>query len=263
MGDKENTKLKGALLTFVILQLLYLFYFFIQFPDSLRNSVGMHPNAADAIASWLSTLTMLGYCILCMVAVAQLVMRKPAFLLWFQIAGLIALAGNFSVYVLRQVTDNMRTLYSYRDGSYYWTLFIAVLFWTVIWCMYFARSSRVFSYMGEDAAYLKKALFTKNIKEPAPWKEPQPVYPVYPPAVYPSPQPGQPPRYGAPVYPPQQQGMPITNMPPVPPQPMGYGQAPPAQGYVPVPPVPPQPQPAVPVAPTNAPVQTPSVPPSA
>lgn len=187
------------MLTFIVLQLIYIFFFFSRFPESFRNALDLHDGVLDATASWLSSLTMLGYCVICLVSVAQLVMKKSAFLLWFQISGAIALVGNFIVFVLRQLAE---TLYSsryssYYDGDYYWVLFIMALFWTIIWCMYFARSSRVYSYMGENPQYLQMALFTKNVVPPAPWEEPKPVYPVYPP-VNPN---AYPPRYNQPPAP--------------------------------------------------------------
>lgn len=240
MENNSNSKMKGALLAFVILQLCYLFFFFISFPDSFRNAVETHYGALDTIASWLSSLTMLGYCITCLASVAQLAMRKPGFLLWFQISGAIALGGNFIVYILRQISGDWYYSYSFDGGDFYWILFIMALFWTVIWCIYFARSSRVFSYMG-DATYLKMALFTKNVREPAPWVEPKPFYPAtysqpYMPPQTVQPQPPQPvpgyPPYAPPYAPPVQQA------PPMPPAPPMHVVQP---GYY-VPPAPPPPQ---------------------
>lgn len=248
-NNKATPKLQGALLTFIVLQLIYLFFFLTSFPDSLRNSLGVHYSTGDAVASWLSTFTMVAYSAMCLVSVVQLAMRKHKFLLWFQIAGIAALVGNFLVYIIRQVSDSMYTTYSYRSGGYYWTLFVMVLFWTVIWCMYFARSSRVFSYMGEDPTYLKEALFTKNVKEPAPWPEMRPMYPVYPP------------RYMPPQQPPMGPGYPVYGQPPYAP-PAGQPVYPP-QGPAPVaqPPIQQQPVAAAPAPVAENPPQNPAQPP--
>lgn len=180
--DKQPPKLKGSLLTFIVLQLCYLFFFFSSFPESFRNAIGDHNNGFELTASWLSMITMLSYCLISLAAVTQLVLRKHSFLRLFQISGAIALIGNFTVFVLRQISDIRYSEYKYSFSSdYYWVLFIMALFWTVIWCMYFARSSRIYSYMGDDSTYLRTAFFTKRVKEPTPWVEMKPMYhpPVY------------------------------------------------------------------------------------
>lgn len=170
--DRQNQKLKGALLTFVVLQLCYLFSFFLTFPDSFRNALEPHAHGLVTAARWLSMITMLGYCIMSLASVVQLVLRKHNFLRWFQISGAIALIGNFIVFVLRQIADSIVVDYGlFNSSDYYWTLFIMALFWTVIWCMYFARSSRLYSFMGEDSTYLRIAFFTKRVKEPIPWPD--------------------------------------------------------------------------------------------
>lgn len=223
--DRQNQKLKGALLTFVVLQLCYLFCFFLTFPDSFRNALDSHSHALVTAASWLSMITMLGYCITSLMSVAQLVMRRHNFLLWFQISGAIALVGNFLVFVLRQVADSIVTDYRFfSSGDYYWSLFIMALFWTVIWCMYFARSSRLYSYMGEDSTYLRTALFTKRVREPLPWPDFRQF--VQPPQ---SPPPQNVP-HGQPPIP-----QPVQNRPVQPAPPAGY---PPASAQPPVQPVP-------------------------
>lgn len=242
--DKSNPKLKGALLTFIILQLCYLFFFFITFPDSFRNAIGQHHNLMGAIASWLSTITMLGYCITCLVSVAQLVLRKHVFLLWFQISGAIAIIGNFIVYILRQVSGGIYSdYYYYEGGDGYWVLFILALFWTIGWCMFFARSSRVFTYMGEDASYLRMGLFTKNVRPPIPWQEPHSYAPMYGPPQQPSA--WQPPPV-APTAPPPVQQQPQPQPRPAPP-PVAYPQAYPAPPVQqPAPSAPPSVYPAAP-----------------
>lgn len=256
--DRQNQKLKGALLTFVVLQLCYLFCFFLSFPDSFRNALEPHTHGLVTAASWLSMVTMLGYCIMSLASVAQLVMRKHSFLRWFQISGAIALAGNFIVFVLRQVAGSIVVDYGFfNSGDYYWTLFIMALFWTVIWCMYFARSSRLYSFMGEDSTYLRVAFFTRRVKEPMPWPDfrpyvqtppsppPQNIPPGYPP-VPPAPQnhaPVQtrtaqqvPPAADLPA-PPQPARQPVPGPGPVNPPPAA--PATPAQGqFQPMPPVP-------------------------
>lgn len=254
--NDPNKLMKGALLAFVIAQLVYLFFFFTQFPESFSNAIHARYGALEIIASWLSTLTMLAYCVTCLGAVAQLVLRKHGFLLWFQISGAIALGGNFLVFVLRQF-DYDYDYYGYYDyeGTYYWTLFIMALFWTVTWCMYFARSSRVFSYMGQDATYLRMAVFTKNVTPPDPWVE-RPPYPIYPP------------------QPPQQMQQPPMQQPPAPQYPPAYPPEVPRVYPVEAPPLYPQqpgtqagyapPQPSAPVAPpapSYPPVQTQNQPP--
>ncbi len=251
----EKTRLKGAMLTFIVLQMCYLFFFFIEFPDSFRNALSHHYDAAAAVGSWLSTVTMLGYCVICLASVAMLVMRKSGFLLWFQVSAAIALIGNFAVYILRQVSgDDFYGYYTYRSTDYYWVLFILALFWAVIWCLYFVRSSRVFSYMGEDDTYLRKGLFTKNVPTPAPWVDPAQQYPMYPPNTQRPPQPpyapqaAQPqPQYQPPRQP-QQQAQPWQQAPvqqqayqpapqqpwaPQPQQSYAQPQAAPGQAYAP------------------------------
>lgn len=265
-NDQENQKMKGAVLVFTILQLVYLFFFMIEFPNSFRNAVGSHYNALDGIASWISSITMLGYCISCLVSVAQLVMRRHNFLMWFQLSGGIAIVGNFIVYIMRQIASGMDYgYYYYGDDTYYWVLFVLALFWTVSWCMYFARSSRLYSYMGNDATYLRTAFFTKNVKEPQPWKEPQAYNPFQQPGNVPPP-----PAHGRPAPPPvppqpymQHQTRPMAPPPPANPAYGGYAGTPqppppPAAPYQPYPAAPP----AGNVPPQNPPVQQPSATPA-
>ena len=185
----KKTKLQGAILTFVILELIHLFFFFGDFPNSVRGAFSGGYNTMLTVAGWLSMLTMFTYCIICLVSVFQLVMRSHRFLFTFQVSGIVATAGNLVVFILRQAGSVSSA------ADYYWVLFIAALFWTVIWCMFFARSSRVFSYMGEDDSYLRNSLFTRSVKSPEPWQD----LPVYN-AAYRAP--------GAPQYPGQQQPYP-------------------------------------------------------
>ena len=236
--DRQNQKLKGALLTFVVLQLCYLFCFFLTFPDSFRNALEPHTHGLVTAASWLSMITMLGYCIMSLASVAQLVLRKHNFLRWFQISGAIALIGNFAVFVLRQVADSIVVDYGFfNSGDYYWTLFIMALFWTVIWCMYFARSSRLYSFMGEDSTYLRIAFFTKRVKEPLPWPDFRPF--IQPPQ---NPPPQNMPHGYPSVQPPPQVYQPVQTRPT---QPVPPAAAPQTNqqfaGHGPVKPIPPAP----------------------
>ena len=65
-SNKPEQKLKGALLTFIVLQLIYLFSFFSTFPDSFRNALDFSQQTLPLVASWISSITMLGYCVACL-----------------------------------------------------------------------------------------------------------------------------------------------------------------------------------------------------
>lgn len=179
----EKGKMGAGALTFVILQVVYLFFFLFVFPASFENALGLHLGVMDAVASWLSTSTLVVYAALTLMSVIGVILRRAYFLRLFQIAGLVALIGNLAVFILRQFVDNRYASvgqYGLWGGNYYWVLFIFALFWVLAWNLFFMRSSQVYSYMGEDDTYLRKAFFTKNVKTPAPYVAPPPYYSNYP-----------------------------------------------------------------------------------
>ena len=140
------------------------------FPSSLRNALLRSSYPLEGLASWLYIVISIGYCVLSTFAVIQLITRKYTFLFWFQISGIVAIAGNFMIFIIRQIAavSHPDSYYTFSgDGN--WVLFLFALFWTAGWTMYFARSSRIYSFMMEDSYYLRVALFTRNLPVPEPW----------------------------------------------------------------------------------------------
>ncbi len=199
----EKTKLKGAVLTFLILELVQLFGFLCRVPFSMRRAFEfdfvLYP--LSSVTNFLAVVVLFCYCIVCLVTVFQLVVHNPKFLRSFQISGFIACFGNLVIYILRQM-ERSSAFFAFLD-DYYWVLFLAALFWLSIWSMFFIRSSNVFSYMGENDLYLQMAFFTKNARRPEPWQpQPLPMPPPFVPMQQPI-QPLAPPRPGSPYMPPQ------------------------------------------------------------
>ncbi len=229
----EKAKLRGALLTFLILELIQLFGFLCRVPFSMRRAFNFdfanYPLASTT--NFLAVLVLFCYCIVCLVTAFQLVVHNPKFLRTFQISGLVACFGNLVIYILRQMDRS--SAHSAILDDYYWVLFLAALFWLSIWSMFFIRSSNVYSYMGEEDLYLQMAFFTKNARHPEPWQpEAAPVNPPYPPMM-PAQPPTAPPAY--PSYVPQPQApagqAPYYGQPPhQPPYPQGAAAPPPQNG---------------------------------
>ena len=173
MEGQGNQRLKGALFNFVVLQLICPFYFFIRFPESVRLAMSYARGYGfEGAARWIAAAAMLAYCIISTASAVMLLMRRVTFLRWFQIAGLIAMTANFISFILREIHLSIieEGYYSYR-GNDFWFCFVLALLWTVGWCIYFARSSRTYSYMGNNPEYIRRAFFTKNVPEPHPWTE--------------------------------------------------------------------------------------------
>lgn len=227
---KTDNKPKGALISFIVLQTLLVFIFLSTFPSQVSSAV--QETGSLAVASWLVCSSLLLYSILGLISVVQLVLRRPGFIGFFHMGALLGMLGTLAAFLIRQIAYSDRYYYS-NDGA--WMLFLLILFWVTGWTLYFARSSRVFSYMGSDE-YLRRNPLLKNVQTPDPWQDPlAPLasfgsfVPAQPPVTHPAPSmQNHPPHNAQPA-------------PPVPPARPGFAGAPMQQQ------APPQPAPFVPV----------------
>ena len=138
---------------------------------------------AEAACDWVTLVTLVAYAAVIIVALVQLIQRHPAFLRNFQIAGVIAIAGNLVVFLLMEAvhvyyTTNPGALgdgtaygYSWQAGTH-WTFVVLALMWTIFWTLYFARSVRMRHYMSPDnpyttangLPYMERALFGRGMR---------------------------------------------------------------------------------------------------
>ena len=188
--EQSKVRFGGWLLVFFIIQILYAISMLFNFPDSLRNLV--QSQGVVTAACILSLITLIAYCAICIVSLINLVLKNSSFLRNFQIAGIIAVFGNFIVYVIREVVyyQNAGSYYEFRfsitgpDANYYWALFVLALFWTLFWSVYFVKSGRTLSYLG-GREYIDKAVFLSKTQSPEEYVErpaqPQAQYQQYPP----------------------------------------------------------------------------------
>lgn len=158
----NKNKPGGALLTFAILQSVYIFIFFATFPSSLRRALHETHSWNEVLSNYIAVFAMVVYCVLGVTLVVQLILRQHTFLRNFLIAGGTAIVSNLCIFLLRLGSYD----YDWADSS--WGLMLAALFWTAGWILYFARSSRVYSYMGDSPTYLHKTYILRNVEVPQP-----------------------------------------------------------------------------------------------
>ncbi|MCL2808414.1 MAG: hypothetical protein FWD27_09765 [Coriobacteriia bacterium] len=159
--QRSKVNMGGWLITFFILQVLYAIGMLMNFPDSLRNLI--EGQGAVVVACVISLITLIAYSAVIILSMLQIILRFTSFLRLFQLAGLIALFGNLIVYVIREVlyyqsNSSFSPGFIGQEANYYWALFVLALFWTLLWSVYFVKSSRVLSYI-ESREYIDKAIF--------------------------------------------------------------------------------------------------------
>ncbi len=186
----EYSKIGGALLAFIIMQAIYAFIMLAGFPDALESFLysiaafnnGLAPYSASSIleacANFIAIATLIAYSITIIASLIQLITRNVSFLRFFQIAGILAAAGNFVVFVLKEII-NVNYLYNISETLYYgstvgehWALVMLALLWTIFWTLYFARSVRIRTFMSpqnpysleQGVPYMERALFGKGMK---------------------------------------------------------------------------------------------------
>lgn len=186
----EYSKIGGALLAFIIMQAIYAFIILAGFPDALESFLysiaafnnGLAPYSASSIleacANFIAIATLIAYSITTIASLIQLITRNVSFLRFFQIAGILAAAGNFVVFVLKEII-NVNYLYNISETLYYgstvgehWALVMLALLWTIFWTLYFARSVRIRTFMSpqnpysleQGVPYMERALFGKGMK---------------------------------------------------------------------------------------------------
>ena len=151
---------------------------------STHNSLLRWQGATNDADIWTTLYMMAGIlAAVIIVALVQLIQRHPAFLRNFQIAGVIAIAGNLVVFLLMEAvhvyyTTNPGALgdgtaygYSWQAGTH-WTFVVLALMWTIFWTLYFARSVRMRHYMSPDnpyttangLPYMERALFGRGMR---------------------------------------------------------------------------------------------------
>ena len=175
-------RIGGWLLAFIVLQALQIFAMLSDFPSSLEGALesvmaggpATVASLAVAVCDWLALGTLVAYAVAIIVALVQLVQRHPLFLRNFQLAGIVAVAGNFVVFLIMEAIHVYYSTspgvvgyepsygYSWEAGSH-WTLVVLALMWTIFWTLYFARSVRVRHYLGSDG-HLSHALFGRGMR---------------------------------------------------------------------------------------------------
>lgn len=183
-------RIGGGLLAFIILQAIQTFALLSDFPSALEDALesvmarglGVF-GLAQAASEWIALATLVGYAVVIIVAMVQLVQRHPSFLRNFQIAGIIAVIGNLAVFLIMEAVHVYYSTspdvvgyepsygYSWEAGSH-WTLVILALMWTIFWTLYFARSVRMRHYMSPDnpyttangLPYVERALFGRGMR---------------------------------------------------------------------------------------------------
>jgi len=212
---RTKVKFGGWLLAFFIMQILFSLWMLSGFPDSLKTL--MESDGIIVIAAAISLLTLIVYSVLIITSMMQLIMNSSAFFRMFQLAGIVGFFGNLVVYVLREVLYysqynvflSTSILPWNNNANYYWILVLLALFWTLMWSVFFVKSSRTISYMN-GREYIDKAIFFKKSESPEWLVVRMPVQQV----VAPGPQPYNP--QGP--YPPSQPINPQVQFPP--PQPI-------------------------------------------
>ena len=186
----EYSKIGGALLAFIIMQAIYVFFMLAGFPDALENFLYSITNLSsgiagysvsyilEATANFVAIATLIAYSIIIIASLIQLITRNVSFLRFFQIAGLIAAIGNFVVFVLKEII-NINYMYSISETLYsssavgdHWALVMLALLWTIFWTLYFVRAVRIRTFMSpqnpysleQGVPYIDRALFGKGMK---------------------------------------------------------------------------------------------------
>lgn len=186
----EYSKIGGALLAFIIMQAIYVFFMLAGFPDALENFLYSIANLSSGIAGYsvsyileasanfIAIATLIAYSIIIIASLVQLITRNVSFLRFFQIAGIIAAVGNFVVFVLKEIINinymyNIsETLYSSSTVGDHWALVMLALLWTIFWTLYFVRAVRIRTFMSpqnpysleQGVPYIDRALFGKGMK---------------------------------------------------------------------------------------------------
>ncbi len=186
----EYSKIGGALLAFIIMQAIYVFFMLAGFPDALENFLYSIANLSSGIAGYsvsyileasanfIAIATLIAYSIIIITSLVQLITRNVSFLRFFQIAGIIAAVGNFVVFVLKEII-NINYMYSISETLYsssavgdHWALVMLALLWTIFWTLYFVRAVRIRTFMSpqnpysleQGVPYIDRALFGKGMK---------------------------------------------------------------------------------------------------
>lgn len=186
----EYSKIGGALLAFIIMQAIYVFFMLAGFPDALENFLYSIANLSSGIAGYsvsyileasanfIAIATLIAYSIIIITSLVQLITRNVSFLRFFQIAGIIAAVGNFVVFVLKEII-NINYMYSISETLYsssavgdHWALVMFALLWTIFWTLYFVRAVRIRTFMSpqnpysleQGVPYIDRALFGKGMK---------------------------------------------------------------------------------------------------
>lgn len=177
---KDFSKIGGVVLTFIILQAIYTFFMIAGFPEALDDFLrGLMPDSRmhpmNMVASIVAILTLLSYSAITVVTLIQMITRNSSFLRNFQIAGIVACAGNLIVFIFAEYVhvSNMWGSGSYYfaglNVDYHWMLVMLAVLWTVFWTLYFIRSIRMRTFMSPDnpyteanAPYVSRALFGRS-----------------------------------------------------------------------------------------------------
>ncbi len=183
-AQPDYGKIGGALLAFIILQAVHSFFMISGFPDALENFLGsmvarplMMGSAASILlgsaASFVALVTLVAYAVFIIMALVQLISRSSSFLRSFQLAGIVAVAGNLVVFVLKETLNIAFMHEGYVSGvEYHWMLAMLALLWTIFWTLYFVRSVRMRCFMSpanpytleQGIPYIEKALFGSGMK---------------------------------------------------------------------------------------------------
>lgn len=176
-------RIGGALLAFIILQAVHSFFMLSGFPNVLEDAftgilqppygVTRAGSAVYTAATVVSLVTLVGYAVFIIMALVQLITRNSAFLRSFQVAGIVAVAGNLAAFVLKEFLKISGLYEGYLWGvDYYWMLVVLALLWTIFWTLYFVRSVRMRAFMSpsnpytleQGVPYIEKALFGRGMK---------------------------------------------------------------------------------------------------
>lgn len=183
VAQPDYGKIGGALLAFIILQAVHAFLMVSGFPDALENFLGnliTRPHAfgaagtlLESAASLVAMVTLVVYAVFIIMALVQLITRNSSFLRFFQLAGIVAVAGNLVVFILKEVLDIALMYEGYVPNvGYHWMLAMLALLWTIFWTLYFVRSVRMRCFMSpsnpytleQGVPYIEKALFGSGMK---------------------------------------------------------------------------------------------------
>ena len=157
-------KLGGSLITFIVLQSIYIFGMLMQLPDSIAKlaSYALEGNIIYVVTSVVSALTLIIYSLLGVMFVINLALGNSKFFRRFQLAGIIAFSGNLVVFIIKQFVETYNSYgygLFYATERYYWALSLLALFWTVFWSIFFIKSNRTYVYMGKSREYIDSAIF--------------------------------------------------------------------------------------------------------